>query len=58
MLVAEKKDGNFKGVFSQVLQDVLRRHFKMFFAGWISFSRRSSEGSRPERIPDTQDLRG
>jgi len=34
MLVAEKKDGNFKGVFSQVLQDVLRRldkSFKAFF---------------------------
>ena len=33
-LVAEKKDGNFKGVFSQVLQDVLRRmdkSFKSFF---------------------------
>ena len=25
MLTAEKKNGNFKGVFSQVLQDVLRR---------------------------------
>jgi len=25
MLVAEKKDGNSKGVFSQALQDVLRR---------------------------------
>jgi len=34
MLVAEKKEGNFKGVFSQVLQDVLRRldkSFKAFF---------------------------
>jgi len=34
MLVAEKKDDNFKGVFSQVLQDVLRRldkSFKAFF---------------------------
>ena len=30
MLVAEKKDGNFKGVFSQVLQDVLRRLDKSF----------------------------
>jgi len=25
MLVAEKKDGNFKGVFWQALQDALRR---------------------------------
>ena len=25
MLTVEKKEGNFKGVFSQVLQDVLRR---------------------------------
>jgi len=34
MLGAEKKDGNFKAVFSQVLQDVLRRldrSFKAFF---------------------------
>ncbi len=34
MLVAEKKDGNLMGVFSQVLQDVLRRldkSFKAFF---------------------------
>jgi putative transposase len=36
-LVAEKKDGYFKGVFSQVLQDVLRRldkSFKSFFR-WV-----------------------
>ncbi len=34
MLTFEKKEGNFKGVFSQVLQDVLRRldkSFKAFF---------------------------
>jgi len=34
MLTAEKKDGNFNGVFSQVFQDVLRRldkSFKAFF---------------------------
>ncbi len=43
MLVAEKKDGNFKGVFSQVLQDVLRRldmSFKAFF-------RRVKAGEKP-----------
>ncbi len=32
MLVVEKKDGNFKAVFSQVLQDVLRRLDKSFNA--------------------------
>ncbi|MDD4448102.1 MAG: RNA-guided endonuclease TnpB family protein, partial [Methanothrix sp.] len=43
MLVAEKKDGNFKGVFSQVLQDVLRRLDKSF----KSFFRRVKNGETP-----------
>ena len=43
MLVAEKKDGNFKGVFSQVLQDVLRRLDKSFKA----FFRRVKAGEKP-----------
>jgi len=43
MLVAEKKDGNFKGVFSQVLQDVLRRLDKSFKA----FFRRVKSGEKP-----------
>jgi putative transposase len=43
MLVAEKKDGNFKGVFSQVLQDVLRRLDKSFKA----FFRRVKNGEKP-----------
>jgi putative transposase len=42
-LVAEKKDGNFKGVFSQVLQDVLRRLDKSFKA----FFRRVKAGEEP-----------
>jgi putative transposase len=42
-LVAEKKDGNFKGVFSQVLQDVLRRLDKSF----KSFFRRIKNGETP-----------
>ncbi|MDD4579498.1 MAG: transposase, partial [Methanothrix sp.] len=42
-LVAEKKDGNFKGVFSQVLQDVLRRLDKSF----KSFFRRVKNGETP-----------
>ena len=42
-LVAEKKDGNFKGVFSQVLQDVLRRLDKSF----KSFFRRVKNGVTP-----------
>ena len=42
-LVAEKKDGNFKGVFSQVLQDVLRRLDKSF----KSFFRRVKNGEAP-----------
>jgi putative transposase len=36
-LVAEKKDGNFKGVFSQVLQDVLRRLDKSFTYPQVGF---------------------
>ncbi|MDD1762460.1 MAG: transposase [Methanothrix sp.] len=43
MLVAEKKDGNFKGIFSQVLQDVLRRLDKSFKA----FFRRVKAGEEP-----------
>ena len=43
MLVAEKKDGNFKDVFSQVLQDVLRRLDKSFKA----FFRRVKTGENP-----------
>ena len=43
MLVAEKKDGNFKGVFSQVLQDVLRRLDKSFKA----FFRRVKNSEKP-----------
>ena len=43
MLVAEKKDGKFKGVFSQVLQDVLRRLDKSFKA----FFRRVKAGDKP-----------
>jgi len=43
MLVAEKKDGNFTGVFSQVLQDVLRRLDKSFKA----FFRRVRSGEKP-----------
>ncbi len=42
-LVAEKKDGNFGGVFSQVLQDVLRRLDKSFKA----FFRRVKAGEKP-----------
>jgi len=43
MLTAEKKNGNFKGVFSQVLQDVLRRLDKSFKA----FFRRVKTGEEP-----------
>jgi len=43
MLVAEKKNGNFKCVFSQVLQDVLRRQDKSFKA----FFRRIKNGEKP-----------
>jgi len=43
MLTAEKKEGNFKGVFSQVLQDVLRRLDKAFKA----FFRRVKSGEKP-----------
>jgi len=43
MLTAEKKEGNFKGVFSQVLQDVLRRLDKAFKA----FFRRVKAGKEP-----------
>jgi putative transposase len=43
MLVAEKKDGNFTGVFSQVLQDVLRRLDKSFKA----FFKRVKSGEKP-----------
>jgi putative transposase len=43
MLVAEKKDGNFACVFSQVLQDVLRRLDKSFKA----FFRRVKAGEKP-----------
>ena len=43
MLTIEKKDGNFKGVFSQVLQDALRRLNKSFKA----FFRRVKAGEKP-----------
>jgi putative transposase len=43
MLTAEKKGGNFKSVFSQVLQDVLRRLDKSFKA----FFRRVKAGEDP-----------
>jgi len=43
MLVVEKKDGNFNAVFSQVLQDVLRRLDKSFKA----FFRRVKAGEAP-----------
>ena len=44
MLTVEKKDNpNFKGVFSQVLQDVLRRLDKSFKA----FFRRVKAGENP-----------
>lgn len=43
MLVSEKKDGNFNGVFSQVLQDVLRRLDRSFKA----FFRRVKTGDKP-----------
>lgn len=43
MLTAEKKNGYFKGVFSQVLQDVLRRLDKSFKA----FFRRFKAGEEP-----------
>ncbi len=43
MLTAEKKNGNFKGVFSQVLQNVLRRLDKSFEA----FFRRVKAGEKP-----------
>ncbi len=43
MLTASKKEGNFKGVFSQVLQDVLRRLDKSFKA----FFRRVKAGEEP-----------
>ncbi len=43
MLTVEKKNGNFKGVFSQVLQDVLRRLDKSFKA----FFRRIKAGEEP-----------
>ena len=43
MLTAEKKEGNFKGVFSQVLQDVLRRLDKSYKA----FFRRVKAGEEP-----------
>jgi putative transposase len=43
MLTAEKKNGNFKGIFSQVLQDVLRRLDKSFNA----FFRRIKAGEKP-----------
>ncbi len=43
MLTAEKNEGNFKGVFSQVLQDVLRRLDKSFKA----FFRRAKAGEEP-----------
>ena len=53
MLVAEKKYGNFKAVFSQVLQDVLRRldkSFKAFF--------RLLRTERCQDIPDSKDRDG
>ena len=43
LLVAEKREGNFKDVFSQVLQDVLRRLDKAFKA----FFRRVKAGEKP-----------
>ena len=43
MLVVEKKDGNFTCIFSQVLQDVLRRLDKSFKA----FFRRVKNGEKP-----------
>jgi putative transposase len=43
MLTAEKKNGNFQGVFSQVLQDALRRLDKSFKA----FFRRVNAGEEP-----------
>ena len=43
MLTVEKKEGNFKGVFSQVLQDVLRRLDKSYKA----FFRRVKAGEEP-----------
>jgi len=43
MLTVERKNGNFKGVFSQVLQDVLRRLDKSFKA----FFRRVKSGEKP-----------
>ena len=43
MLTVEKKNGNFKGIFSQVLQDVLRRLDKSFKA----FFRRIKAGEEP-----------
>ncbi len=43
MLTAEKENGNFKGVFSQVLQDALRRLDKSFKA----FFRRVKAGEEP-----------
>jgi putative transposase len=43
MLTAEKKEGNFNGVFSQVLQDALRRLDKSFKA----FFRRVKAGEEP-----------
>ena len=43
MLTIEKKEGNFQGVFSQVLQDVLRRLDKAFKA----FFRRVKSGEKP-----------
>jgi transposase len=46
MLVAEKRDGNFKVVFSQVLQDVLRRLDKSFKA----FFRRVKAGKMVELV--------
>ncbi len=43
MLTVEKKDGNFRGVFSQVLQDALKRLDKSFKA----FFRRVKAGREP-----------
>ncbi len=55
MLTAEKKEGNFKGVFSQVLQDVLRRLDKSFKA----FFRRVKADSLQDRFyPGLQASRG
>ena len=47
MLVVEKKDGHFQGVFSQVLQDVLRRLDKSFKA----FFRRVREHAKKKGYP-------